>query len=73
MIQQEYYQSLKMRLALSAFIEMGYFEILMFQQPLGIAFDSIPPGTYYPAVCMYYGEVQVTLNPKAKVPSEEKK
>jgi hypothetical protein len=26
-------------------------------QALGLAFDNIPPGTYYPAVCMYYGEV----------------
>lgn len=25
--------------------------------PLGVAFDNIPPGTYYPAVCLYYGEV----------------
>ena len=47
--------------------------LLTLQSPLGTAFDSIPPGTYYPAVCMYYGEVQVTLNPKAKAPQEEKK
>lgn len=38
-----------------------------------MAFDNIPPGTYYPAVCLYYGEVQVTLNPKAKIPAEGKK
>ncbi len=42
-------------------------------QPLGLAFDNIPPGTYYPAVCLYYGEVQVTLNPKAKIPNENDK
>ena len=41
----------------------------IFQKSLGTAFEGIPPGTYYPAVCLYYGEVQVTLNPKAKIPS----
>ena len=38
---------------------------------MGTAFDSIPMGTYYPAVCLYYGEVQVTLNPRAKLPVEQ--
>ena len=41
--------------------------------PLGLAFDNIPPDTYYPAVCLYYGEVQITLNPKAKIPTGDKK
>ena len=35
---------------------------------VGRAFDNLPPGTYYPAAWMYYGEVQVTLNPSAKKP-----
>ncbi|CAI2381496.1 unnamed protein product [Moneuplotes crassus] len=35
---------------------------------IGNAFDNIPPGTLYPAVCLYYGEVQVTLNPTVKRP-----
>ena len=41
------------------------------QKSLGTAFEGIPPGTYFPAVCMYYGEVQVTLNPKANLPKAE--
>ena len=40
-------------------------------QFLGVAFENIPPGTYYPAVSMYYGEVSVTLNSRAQIPQEK--
>lgn len=40
---------------------------------LGEAFDKIPPGCYYPCVSLFMSEgvrVQVTLNPKAKLPAD---
>jgi len=33
----------------------------------GVAFTNLP-GSFYPAVCMNYGDVQVTLDPKAPMP-----
>ena len=33
----------------------------------GVAFTNLT-GTFHPAVCMFYGEVQVTLDPKAQTP-----
>ena len=33
----------------------------------GEAFSNLE-GPFYPAICMFYGEVQVTLDPKAQVP-----
>lgn len=33
------------------------------------AFD-LPPGQYFPAVCIVTGDAQVTLNPNVKIPLE---
>lgn len=33
----------------------------------GIAFSNLT-GSFYPAVCMHYGDVQITLDPKAPMP-----
>lgn len=34
----------------------------------GEAFNNLT-GTFYPALCMFYGEVQVTLDSKAPLPA----
>lgn len=33
----------------------------------GVAFNDLK-GVFHPAVCLFYGEVQVTLDPKAQTP-----
>ena len=34
----------------------------------GVAFNNLSEGIYYPAVSMFCGEVQITLDPKAQKP-----
>jgi hypothetical protein len=34
---------------------------------LGIAFSNLN-GTFYPTVCMFYGDIQLTLDPRASLP-----
>jgi hypothetical protein len=44
---------------------VGHLSFLKNGTPLGVCFHNIPPGEYLPTACLFYGEVQVTLNPKA--------
>lgn len=30
-----------------------------------MCYDNLPPASYYPTACLFYGEVQITLNPYA--------
>ena len=41
--------------------------------PLGICFNNIPMGQYYPCAYLYYGEVQITLDSKASLEDAMKK
>ena len=46
---------------------VGYLSFVKNGSPLGICFNNIPAGSYFPCVSMYYGEVQVTLDSKVKL------
>ena len=46
---------------------IGHLSFLKNGQPLGVCFNNIPLGTYHPCACLYYGEVQITLDSKAKL------
>ena len=46
---------------------LGNVSFLRNGAPLGICFNNIPAGEYYPCAYLYYGEVQITLNSKAKI------
>ena len=41
---------------------MGYLSFIRNGNPLGVCFNNIPVGQYYPVAYLYYGEVQITLN-----------
>ena len=41
--------------------------LLFLQTPLGVCFNNLPAGTYCPTACLYYGEVQITLNSLARL------
>ena len=50
---------------------MGYLTFLKNGSPLGVCFNNIPPGSYLPTAVLYYGEVQITLDSKARLDSNK--
>ena len=52
---------------------LGYLSFLKNGTPLGVCFNNLPVGNYLPTACLYYGEVQVTLNPNARLDQALKK
>ena len=46
---------------------VGAVSFLRNGKPLGICFNNIPAGSYFPCAYLYYGEVQISLNSKASI------
>jgi len=46
---------------------IGHLTFLKNKTALGTCFNNLPAGIYYPAACLYYGEVQITLNSQARL------